>query len=110
MLLENVGDRAAPHLMAQVGQRSLDSAIAPISILGGHTYHQLLDLVFRTRTAWAPSLAAIILLGDQPPMPGQERGRRHQSAHFMKHAPTRFLALTAKRLRWSSLKRSRLSP
>src|SRR5215472_9414702 len=107
MLLQNVGNRAASHLMAQVGQRSLDFAVAPIPILGGHTYHQLLNLVLRTRTAGATSLAAIVLLGDQPAVPGQERCRRHHSAHFMKQAPLSFLALTAKRLRWSSLNRSR---
>src|SRR5215831_8571550 len=66
--------------------------IAPISILGGHLYHQRLDLVLRTRPAWAPLLAALILLGDQPAMPGQKRCRRHQGSHFMKHAPTQFLA------------------
>ena len=73
VLLQNVGDGAAPDLMAQVGQRSLDSTVAPISILAGHTYHQPLNLILRTRPAWATSLAAIVLLGDQPAVPGQER-------------------------------------
>jgi len=48
-------------------------------------------LVLRTRTAWATSLAAIVLLGDQPAMPGQERCGVHNRGQFMKHAPAQFL-------------------
>src|SRR5215471_4300222 len=78
-------------LMAQVGQGSLDSPVAPSPILGGHTHHQLLDLVLRTRTAGATLLAAIVLLADQPAVPSHERCRGHNRGQLMQHAPAQLL-------------------
>src|SRR6516225_8158985 len=77
--------------MAQVGQRSLDSPVAPIPVLSGHADHQLLDLVWGARTAWATLLAAIIFPGDQPAMPGQERCGCHNRGQIIKHTPAQFL-------------------
>src|SRR5215471_4161080 len=77
--------------MAQVGQGSLDSPVAPSPILGGHTHHQLLDLVLPTRTAWDTLLAAIVLLGDQPAVPSHERCRGHNRGQLMQHAPAQLL-------------------
>jgi hypothetical protein len=91
MLLQNVGDGAPSDLVAQVGQGSLDSPVAPISILGSHTYHQLPDLLLRTRPAWATSLAAIVLLSDQPAVPGQERCRGHHRGQFLQQTPAQLL-------------------
>ena len=45
------------------------------------------------RTAWASLLAALIFSGDQPAVPGQQRCRRHDGGHFLKHAPASFLGL-----------------
>jgi len=36
--------------------------------------------------------------------------RTDQGLQFMKHAPVQFLAMTAKRRRWSSFRRRRLFP
>ena len=44
VFLQKVGDGAARHLMAQVGQRSLDSAVAPAPVLRSHADYQTLDL------------------------------------------------------------------
>jgi hypothetical protein len=75
--------------MAQVGQGSLDSPVAPGPILGGHAHHQLPDLV--AQAAWPTSLAAIILLGEQPAMPGQQRCRSHHGAQLLKRPPAQLL-------------------
>src|SRR5215469_16806162 len=77
--------------MAQIGERSLDSAIAPISVLRGHADHQLLDLLSGVRTTWPSLLAAIIFPGDQSPMPAQQCCWRHDRGQFIKHAPAQFL-------------------
>src|SRR5215472_10135950 len=77
--------------MAQVGQRSLDSLVAPIPVLRGHADHQLLHLVWGARTAWATLLAAIIFPAHQPAMPDQERCRRHNRGQAIKHTPAQFL-------------------
>ena len=79
------------YLVPQVGQRSLDSPVTPISILLGHADHQILDLFSGARTAGASLLAAIILLGDQPAVPSQQRCRRHDGSQFLKHTPAQFL-------------------
>src|SRR5215470_15234052 len=49
VLPQNVGDRAARHFMAQIGEGSLDSAIAPAPILRSHADYQTLDLFSHTR-------------------------------------------------------------
>src|SRR6516165_3256485 len=64
VLLQKVGDGAAPHLMPQMGQSSLDSPVTPIPVLGGPADHQPLDLLSGARTAWASLLAALIFSGD----------------------------------------------
>src|SRR5215471_7889422 len=90
VLPQNVGDSAASHLIAQVGQRSLDSPVAPIPIVSGPADHQPPALVSSAPTAWVSLLAAIIRPGDQPSMPSQERCR-HDGGQFMKHTPAQFL-------------------
>src|SRR6516165_4115071 len=91
VLLQNAGNRAARHLMAQISERSLDSPVAPIAVLSGHADHQLLDLVCRAWTARAALLATIVLPGDQPAMPGQERCGCHNRGQIIKHTPAQFL-------------------
>jgi hypothetical protein len=72
--------------MAKIGQDSLYSPVAPIVVLSGHADHQLLDFIQRARASGTTLLTAIILSGDQSPMPGQERLRRDDGGQFMKYA------------------------
>src|SRR5262249_19564282 len=58
-----MGDGAVSNCMAQVGQCSWDSSVAPIPILRGHADHQPLDLVPGAGTARASLLAAVIFPG-----------------------------------------------
>jgi PRTRC genetic system ThiF family protein len=91
VLPQNVGNGAASDLVAELGQCSLDSPIASISVLGGHTDHQTFDLVSGARTAGAALQAALIFLGDQATVPSQECRRRHDGGYFMEQAPAQFL-------------------
>jgi len=70
-LLENVGDRTPCDLVAQIGQCTLDAPIAPIPVLRGPTNDQVLNSIASSGTTGPTLLAAVILLGDQLPVPGQ---------------------------------------
>src|SRR5687768_10620648 len=74
---KDVGNSTSTYLIAKIGQRPLYSPVTPIAVLSGHADHPLLDLILRARTSGATLLAAIILSGDQFPMPSQERFRRN---------------------------------
>jgi len=50
-----------------------------------------LNLVWGAWSAEASPLAALIFPGDQPAVPGQQRGRCHDGAQLMKHPPAQFL-------------------
>ena len=51
VFLQKVDDGATRNLVTQIGERSLDSPVAPIPVRGGQPDHQLLDL---TPDAGAP--------------------------------------------------------
>src|SRR6516164_8649431 len=87
-----VGDGAARRLMTQIGERSLDSSVAPVPVLRRHADYQAPDLFLHPRTTWPTLPAAIIFPGDQPAMPSQERCRRHDGRQLMKHTPAQFLS------------------
>jgi len=62
--------------MTEVGQRTFDSAIAPIGILPGEADDESLDLLHHSRSAWSAPFLALIPFGcDELPMPGQDRVR-----------------------------------
>ena len=88
------GDRAAADVVPQIGERTLDSAIAPRPILFCHLHDQVLDFAWRLRSSRrAPLLAAVVLLCDQPPMPGQQSFRRDDRAQLDQHLPAQTLGL-----------------
>src|SRR5437879_8891304 len=66
VILQNIGDGFKRQQVAEIEQRSLNSAIAPASILPGHSNHQRGNLGSRSRSPCATVRASIILLGDQP--------------------------------------------
>src|SRR6516165_3983875 len=91
LLPQNVGDRAPSDFVAQIGQRSLNSPVAPIAVLRGHADYQPLNLVWGAWSAEASPLAALIFPGDQPAVPGQQRCRCHNRGQIMEHPPAQFL-------------------
>src|SRR6516162_5077077 len=56
LLPQNVGDRAPSDFVAQIGQRSLNSPVAPIAVLRGHADYQPLNLVWGAWSAEASPL------------------------------------------------------
>jgi hypothetical protein len=50
-VLQDVGDGPAPDLVAQVGQGALNPGVALLTVLPGHSYDPLPDLVPHAGTA-----------------------------------------------------------
>ena len=69
VLPQDGGDGPTPDLVAQIGEGALNPRLAPIAILRRHPHDQLPNL---RRHGWATRPApgaAVILAGDQLPMP-----------------------------------------
>ena len=89
--LENVSDRATRDLVAEIRQRALYPAISPIVVLGGHAYHEVFDLFVSPGSSRAALLAAVVLPGNQSPVPSQERFGRDDGGYFAKDASAELL-------------------
>src|SRR5580704_1346686 len=89
--LENVRDRATRHLMAEIGQRALYPAIAPIPVLSGHTDHQILDPFLGPGSSGAALLAAVVFPGNQLPVPSLKRFGRDDGCQLSKNPSAELL-------------------
>jgi hypothetical protein len=74
-------DRVTTDVRTQIGQRSIDSQMAPTAVFYRHAYHQILDLRRFSRSA-SRFTSAIIFLRDQPAMPGQQGFGRNNRSHL----------------------------
>src|SRR6202035_1694441 len=79
--------------MTQIGQRSLDSPIPPTAVFFCEAHHQIFDLLGFSRSPAAPFSAAIILLRDQPAMPGQQRLGPDNRSHLSEKRSSQSLGL-----------------
>ncbi len=89
---EDVGDRASGDPMIQIGQGALDPRVAPGAVFCSHAHDQRADLHHDTPASRAATSASVVLLGDQCPMPGQQRVRRHDCRDVPQHAPAEYLS------------------
>jgi hypothetical protein len=89
MLLQDIRDRPAPDLMAQVGECALNPRIAPLAILGRHPYHQLPDLSVHGRPS--QSTAAVVFPHDQVPMPRGQGVRADDGPDLLEYSPGQLL-------------------
>jgi len=88
VLLQDIGNRTACYVMPQVGQRAENPSIAPIVILVRQPNHQGFDLTVRARPSRSTTVTAVILLGNQFPMPGQQGLWRHKGCDFSQESPS----------------------
>jgi hypothetical protein len=82
MALEHVRDRRARHDMAEVGQGAGEPQISPGWIVRSHLDDESFD---RARDAWSPGApfgAAIVLFGNELPVPAQQRVRGDQGVEL----------------------------
>ena len=74
-------DRVTANLVTQVVERSSNSSVAPARVVAGHLQDQIFDLDRCLGATGSAGLAAIVLLGDQPPVPSKQRVGCHQGAN-----------------------------
>ena len=85
-------DRVPGDVVAEVGERAADPRVAPRRILPRHPYDEFGHRPGRHRPSPTPAGTAIVLLGDQPPVPAENRVRRDDACHLTQDPPAEFLA------------------
>src|ERR1700730_7054053 len=69
VVFEDRFDRVARHVVAETLQPAADAGVIPGLILGRHAYDERCDIRFRARATGAARLRAVVLLGDEFPIP-----------------------------------------
>ena len=92
MVLEDSFHRVPGDLVTEVRQRTLDPRVAPQRILARHPHHEVSDLSERHRAASTSLRTAVVLLGDQLPVPAENRVRSDDTGHLHQCAPAKSLA------------------
>ena len=85
-------DRVPGDVVAEVGERAADPRVAPRRILPRHPYDEFGHRPGRHRPSPTPAGTAIVLLGDQPPVPAENRVGRDDACHLTQDPPAEFLA------------------
>ena len=76
-----------PIFVPQIGECALDAPISPAAILTCQPQNQRLNLGCGPRSSWASLLAAVVLAGNQPTVPGQQRFGRDDRAQLDQDLP-----------------------
>ena len=84
--------RVPGDVVAEVGERAADPRVAPRRILIRHPYDEFGHRPGCHRPSPTPAGTAIVLLGDQPPVPAENRVRRDDACHLTQDPPAEFLA------------------
>jgi hypothetical protein len=79
VVLQDRFHRVPRDVVAEVLQPTADASIAPGWILVRHAHDERRDLRLRGRSTRAPHLRTVVLLGDQCPVPPQDRVGRHDA-------------------------------
>ena len=61
--------------MPEPDQFALHAPVAPGGVLGGHAHHEVFDGCCGGWTSGSAACGVVPLSGDQPAVPGQDRGR-----------------------------------
>ena len=85
-------DRVACNVMAETLQPAADACVAPGRVLGRHTDHERGDVRLGARATGASHLRAVVLLGDEPPIPMEDGVGGHDSGDVCEAAPAEDLA------------------
>ena len=85
---QHLSDRAARNCVPQIGQCALDPPIAPIPVLLCESNHQLLDIEGCSRTPRPALRSAVVLVGNQLPMPGQQGLGRDNGGDLRQKPPS----------------------
>ena len=77
------------HVVAQALQLTMDVAVAPAWVVRRHLKHQLTDGVglLRHRPTFASPIGPVVLAGDEPAMPAEQRLWGEERAEFCQQLP-----------------------
>jgi hypothetical protein len=92
VVFEDRFDRVARHVVAETLQPAADAGVAPGRVLGRHAYHERGDVRLGARATGASRLRAVVLLGDEPPIPTEDGVGCHDSGDVREAAPAEDLA------------------
>ena len=84
--------RGPSDLVAEVRERPADPCVPPLGILDRHPDHARGHVTSRHRPASTAAGAAVVCLGDQSPVPAENRVRRDDAGDLDPDAPSEFLA------------------
>ena len=84
--------RGPSDLVAEVRERPADPCVPPLGILDRHPDHERAHVTSRHRPASTAAGAAVVCLGDQSPVPAENRVRRDDAGDLHPDAPSEFLA------------------
>ena len=85
--------RGPSDLVAEVRERPADPCVPPpLGILGRHPDHERGHVTSRHRPASTAAGAAVVCLGDQSPVPAENRVRRDDAGDLHHDAPSALLA------------------
>ena len=84
--------RVPGDVVAEVGERAADPRVTPRRILIRHPYDEFGYRPGCHRPSPTPAGTAIALLGDQTPVPAENRVRRDDACHLTQDPPAEFLA------------------
>ena len=84
--------RGPSDLVAEVRERPADPCVPPLGILDRHPDHARGHVTARHRPASTAAGAAVVCLGDQSPVPAENRVRRDDAGDLHQDAPSELLA------------------
>ena len=85
-------DRVPGDVVAEIRERPTDARVPPRWILDRHPHHEVGHLAWRDRPASTSAAAAVVLPGNQPPVPAENRVRRDDAGDLRQNPPAEFLA------------------
>ena len=92
VVFEDRFNRVARDVVAETLQPAADPCVTPGRILRRHAYHERRDVRLGARATGASRLRAIVLVGDEPPIPTEDGVGCHDSGDVRKAAPAEDLA------------------
>jgi len=93
---QNIGNRIVRQQMSEIGKGSLNPAITPVSIFLCHSSDQRRDFRCGSWPSGSAMRAAIVFLGNQFSMPGQQCLRSHDGRYLSQDLPPQFRCLRRK--------------
>src|SRR4030095_1445542 len=87
MLLQYIGNRATTQVVTEIRNGTENPAISPVTIVLSHADDEVLDIIGSPRPSGSALGTAIIFLGNEFPMPGQQCVRRHKVGNVIQYSP-----------------------